>query len=66
MTVFCDVVNLGVSLIFHGELSDGLCDMDLKERKISSVSVRLSALSISGKVILPVMKNDSERLKLSS
>lgn len=59
----CDVVNLGVSLIFHMNHLMDYADMDQKEHKIPSVSVRLSALSISGKVILPVIKNDSERLK---
>ena len=59
----CDVVNLGVSLIFHMNHLMDYADMNPKSRQISSVSVRLSALSISGKVILPVVRNDSERLK---
>lgn len=59
----CDVVNLGVSLIFHMNHLMDYADMNPKSRQIPSVSVRLSALSISGKVILPVVRNDSERLK---
>ena len=59
----CDVVTLGVSLIFHMNHLMDYADMNPKSRQISSVSVRLSALSISGKVILPVVRNDSERLK---
>ena len=51
----CDVVNLGVSLIFHMNHLMDYADMNPKSRQISSVSVRLSALSISGKVILPVV-----------
>ena len=52
----CDVVNLGVSLIFHMNHLMDYADMNPKSRQISSVSVRLSALSISGKVILPVVR----------
>lgn len=59
----CDVVNLGVSLIFHMNHLMDYADMNPKSHQIPSVSVRLSALSISGKVILPVVRNDSERLK---
>ena len=59
----CDVVNLGVSLIFH--MNQLIDYMDIKQsgNRMSAASVMLSALSISGTVILPVAGTDSQRLK---
>jgi hypothetical protein len=59
----CDNVNLGVSLIFHmNHLVDDQGQFE-KIRKIRHASVRLSALSVSGTVLLPVAKTESQRLQ---
>ena len=56
-------MNLGVSLIFH---MNQLMDYDgpgRSENRVAGASVKLSALSISGTVIMPVAKTHSQRLK---
>lgn len=59
----CDVVALGVSLIFHLNQLVDYADLKQTGRKLKGTSIRLSALSISGTVILPVARTDSERLR---
>lgn len=59
----CDVVNLGVSLIFHMNQLVDYADIGQTGNRMSAASVMLSALSISGTVILPVAGADSQRLK---
>lgn len=59
----CDVVALGVSLIFHLNHLVDYADVRHSGNKLSGALVRLSALSISGTVILPVARTDSERLR---
>lgn len=59
----CDVVNLGVSLIFHMNHLVDYADRRGVEKKILNASVKLSALSISGMVILPVARSESQRMQ---
>ncbi len=59
----CDVVNLGVSLIFHLNHLVDYAFYREKDRKLPHVSIRLSALSISGTVLLPVARTESQRIQ---
>lgn len=59
----CDVVTLGVSLIFHMNHLVDYADRREGDRKLMHASVRLSALSISGTVLLPVARTESQRMQ---
>lgn len=56
----CDVANLGVNLIFHmNRLADYDDHLD-EEKTIQGGSVCLSALSISGKVLIPLLRTEDQ------
>lgn len=59
----CDVVTLGVSLIFHMNHLVDYAERRETDRKLMHASVRLSALSISGTVLLPVARTESQRIQ---
>lgn len=57
----CDHVKVGVSLIFQLlNMTDYLDYMEFHKGSVFYSSVCLSGLSISGKIILPLMKNDAD------
>ena len=60
----CDNINLGVSMIFHLlNMSDYLDYVEFHKGSVFYAPVVLSGLSLSGKVILPLMKMDQSRYR---
>lgn len=57
----CDDVKVGVSLIFYLQnVADYLRELRLSSIQNKRLSVTLSGLSLSGKIILPVKKNEKQ------
>lgn len=55
----CDDLSLGVSLIFYLQnVADFLYERRLNQLSKCTVTLRLSGLSIEGKILLPVVKNE--------
>ncbi len=55
----CDDLSLGVSLIFYLQnVADYLYEKRLNQLSRCTVTLRLSGLSIEGKILLPVVKNN--------
>ncbi len=59
----CDVMDMGVSLIFHMNQLMDYGSLRTGENRIPNGSVKLSALSIKGMVILPLVKTEAQRLR---
>ncbi|MDD3222201.1 MAG: DUF3881 family protein [Lachnospiraceae bacterium] len=58
----CDNVKIGVSLIFHLlNMADYMDYLEFHKGSLFYAPMYLSGLSISGKVILPLMKNEKDR-----
>lgn len=55
----CDDMRLGVALIFYLQnVADYLCNYDCSKSEIIAFPIALSGLCISGKILLPVQKDD--------
>ena len=61
----CDHVNLGVSLVFQLlNMTDYMDYMEFHKKSVFKAPICLSALSVSGKVILPLMKTPADVRKM--
>ena len=56
----CDIANLGVTLIFHMNRQGDYAEYLNGDRMIPRASICLSALSISGKVLIPLLRTEDQ------
>ena len=61
--VMCDEIRLGVNLIFQLQNMGELLRRNIMTGKSGNRDIRLSALSVDGKIILPVYDNEKTRIK---
>lgn len=61
--VMCDEIRLGVNLIFQLQNMGQFLRNNLKDKKITKKDIRLAALSLDAKVILPLYDNEKSRIK---
>ena len=56
----CDIANLGVTLIFHMNRQGDYADYLSGDKLIRRASICLSAMSISGKVLIPLLRTEDQ------
>lgn len=61
--VMCDEIRLGVNLIFQLQNMGQFLRNNLKDKKIEKKDIRLAALSLDAKIILPLYDNEKSRIK---
>lgn len=61
--VMCDEIRLGVNLIFQLQNMGEYLRRNIMNGKSANRDIRLAALSIEGKIILPVYDNEKSRIK---
>ncbi|SDB52355.1 protein of unknown function [Pseudobutyrivibrio sp. YE44] len=59
----CDEIRLGVNLIFQLQNMGAFLRKNLKDKKSYNSDIRLAALSVDGKILLPVYDNEKSRIK---